>query len=85
MNELRRERLRHEGLLGEKERQARSLRLKCEGLRDAVRGALDPFEPIEELNIEAAFETMSELLSLYMQLLEKLGDIKNIKKALGRG
>jgi len=85
MSELRQERLRHEGLLSEKEREARSLRLKCEGLRDAVRSSLDPFEPIEELNIEAALETMSELWSLYMQLLEKLGDIKNIKKALGRG
>jgi hypothetical protein len=84
MSELRQERLRHEGLLGEKERQAKSLRLKCEALRDAVRSTLDPFEPIEELNIEAAFETMSELLSLYVKLLEELGDIKHIRKALGR-
>ena len=84
MSELRHERLRHEGLLGEKERRAKSLRLKCEGLRDAIRTMLDPFQPIEELNIEAAFETMSELLSLYVKLLEELGDIRNIKKALGR-
>jgi len=85
MSELRQERLRHEGLLSEKEREARSLRLRCETLRGSVRDHLDPFEPIEELNIEAALETMSELWSLYMQLLEKLGDIRNIRKALGRG
>ena len=83
MSDLRRERLQHEGLLGEKERQAKSLELTCASLRDAIRAMLDPFQPVEELNVEAAFETMTELLSLYMHLLELRGDIKNIKKALG--
>jgi len=84
MSDLRRERLQHEGLLGEKEREARSLRLKCEALRDSVRSHLDPFDKIEELNIELAFQAVTDLWQSYLQLLELLGDIKNIKKALGK-
>lgn len=85
MSDLRRERLQHEGLLAQKENEARHLRLKCEGLRDSVRSQLDPLEKIEDLHIEIALEAMTELWSTYLKLLEILGDIKNIKKALGRG
>jgi len=84
MNDLRRERLQHEGLLGEKEREAKSLRLRCEALRDSARSHLDPLEKIEELNIELTFQAVTDLWNAYLQLLELLGEIKNIKKALGK-
>lgn len=81
---LRRERLQHEGLLLEKENQAKHLRLKCEGLRDSVRTYMDPIAKIEDLEIDVAFEAMTGLVGSHLKLTELLGEIKNIKKALGK-
>jgi len=64
--------------------EAKHLRLKCEGLRDSVRVYMDPIAKIEDLEIDLAFEAMTELVAAHLKLTELLGEIRNIKKALGK-
>ena len=79
---IRRERLQAKGRLLEKQNQVRHLKLKCEGLRDTVRLYMDPLAKIEDLEIELAFEVMTELMATYLKLIEGLGELANIEKAL---
>ena len=79
---LRREKLQAEGRLLEKRNEVRHLKLKCEGLRDTVRLYTDPLARIEELEIELAFEAMTELMATHLNLTEALGELANIEKAL---
>ena len=79
---IRRERLQAKGRLLEKQNEVRHLKLKCEGLRDTVRLYMDPLARIEELEIELAFEVMTELMATHLKLTETLGELANIEKAL---
>jgi len=78
------ERLRFQGRLAEKQLKADELKLKIVGLRDSVRVKLDPFEPVEDLNIEVAYELMVDLAAAHIEYVEILGEIQAIKKALGK-
>lgn len=76
--------LKFQGRLGEKEMKARSLKLSAEGLIKSLREILDPFEPVEDLNIELASQEMANLEKTMLELRDTLHDITAIKKALGR-
>ena len=78
------ERLKYQGRLYEKELEAKSLKSLVEGMRDSIRDILDPFESVDDLDIERAFEMMSELASKMIEYKEITGEIKALKKALGR-
>ncbi|MFH2074786.1 MAG: hypothetical protein ABIJ57_05490 [Pseudomonadota bacterium] len=78
------ERLKFQGRLVEKELEARRLKLRIEGLRDSVRDILDPFDAIEELRVDTAFEQMSDLAARWLEHKELVGEIKALRKALGR-
>ena len=78
------ERLQREGRLAEKEMEAKRLELKAKGLIDSVRLHLDPFEKLEEIDIEVASQEMTNLTATLLKYREICGDIKNIRKALGR-
>ena len=81
---MERERLQFQGRLAEKELSAKKLELKAEGLRDVIRLHIDPFAKIEEIDVEVAFQAMTELVDATLEYREILGEIKAIKKALGR-
>lgn len=76
--------LKFQGRLGEKEMEARSLKLSAEGLIKSLREILDPFEAVEDLNIELASQEMANLEKTMLELRDTLHDITAIKKALGR-
>ena len=76
--------LKYKGRLGEKELEAKQLRLGADGLVKSLRDTLDPFEPVEELNIELASQEMANLEKALLELRDTLHDITAIKKALGR-
>lgn len=76
--------LKYKGRLGEKELEAKQLRLGADGLVKSLRDTLDPFEPVEELNIELAFQEMTNLTKTVFTLKTIVNEITAIKKALGR-
>ena len=78
------ERLKHEGRLAEKEREAKRLTLKIKGLVDSMRDALDPFEPALGLDLELVAEQAIEIRSAQIDLVAIDAEIKAILKVLGR-
>jgi predicted PhzF superfamily epimerase YddE/YHI9 len=72
------------GKLAELEELAGQLKLKIEGLRDAIRMHLPQFEPVEDINLEAAVAQAIEARAAQIDYKEALEMIKAIKKALGR-
>lgn len=78
-----REKLQREGRLSVKEKERKGLELRIKGLIDSVRLHLDPLEAIEELNMEVAFQEMSELFQAWLEHREIGADIRAIRKALG--
>ena len=79
------ERLKYEGRLAEKRHELRTLKLKINTLRDAVRSKVDPFEDIERLDADAAAEAAVELAEKVIQYRELIDQIGAIERALGRG
>ena len=79
------ERLTIKGRLAEKEAEARALRLAIEGGVSAVRMLLPPFAPIEELQAQQAAVQAVELAAKHAEYLGVIGEITNMKKALGIG
>jgi hypothetical protein len=77
------ERLKHLGRLEEKKENAKKLRLKIEGLRDAMRENLDQFEPVEDLKLDVVAEQAFEIRNCQIELIEINSTIKAIKKVLG--
>ena len=77
------ERLKFEGRLREKEREAAALKLRIEGLRDSMRSQLDPFEKIEDLKAYLIAGQGVDLSEYYNMYLEALEDIQKLKKELG--
>lgn len=80
------EHLKYEGKLLEKEKEARKLRLKVEGLVRSLRDALELPEitPAEELKGELIAGQALELADTQVVLRQVLEEIKSIKKILGR-
>lgn len=77
------ERLKYEGRLLEYRQQARQLKLRAEGLRDAIRDCLDPFEKIEQLKAERISQQAMELWGVVETYREILDEIARIEKELG--
>ena len=78
------ERQLHQGRLAIKKQEAKALELKIKGLLESVRIHLDPLEKIEELEMEIAFQQMTELFKAWTLYMETLAEIKAARKILGR-
>ena len=79
-----RERQQMEGGLAVGQREAKQLEIKAKGLLESVRLYLNPVEKIEDLEIDIAFQQMSELEATWMKYKGILTDIAKAKKILGR-
>lgn len=79
------ERLQFQGKLGEKEIEAKKIEIKINGLVDAMRNGLSPFEPAAELNTDLIVEQALDLAQLRIDYIRALKEIEAIKKALGKG
>ena len=78
------ERLKFQGRLAEKEREAKTLELRISGLRDGLRETLDPFEAIADLKADVIAAQAVDLAELHIRYMETMGEIAAIRKALGR-
>jgi hypothetical protein len=77
------ERLKFQGRLAEKELEAKTLKLRIEGMIESIRSHLDPFENIENLKsrlIAGQAVDLSEYHTMYMEVLD---EIRLLKKELG--
>lgn len=77
------EALEFRGWLLQQEGDVRTLRMRMDGLRIAIRSNLKEFEEVDELNCEAAAAQAVELASLQIDLKEKLALIAEKKKRYG--
>lgn len=77
------ERLKFMGRLTEKKLKALEIKLRIEGLRDAIRDALDPFEEIEDLKARVVAGQAVDLSELHLSYSELMEDIRKLKKELG--
>lgn len=77
------EKIKHEGRLGEKEREAEGLRLTLRGLVDSLRDKLDPIDPVEELEAAMIQNMSMQFAQRQAELKGVLEDIRKIKKILG--
>lgn len=78
------ERLQFQGRLGEKKIEAKKIEIRMNGLVDAMRNGLSPFEAAEDLNTELIVEQALELAQLRIDYLSAEKEIKAIQKALGK-
>lgn len=76
--------LKFRGRLEEKRLQAESIRIRMEGLRNAIREALDPFEDLEHLKCEHAAALAVELANLQIEYKQLNAEMDAIRRALGR-
>lgn len=72
------------GRLEEAKLQAKSLKLKAEGLRDSVRDHLDPFEEVFDLKLDVVATQALELAELQIQHKAVSEKIKALEKSLGK-
>jgi hypothetical protein len=77
------ERQKFKGKLLEKQQEAERLRLLLKGLVKSMRDALDPTEPVEELDRELIVQEAAEFGMKQIDLLEVLREIRMIKRELG--
>lgn len=80
MNEL----LKYEGRLRRLELDAKSLKIKVDGLVLSMRGLLDQFAPIEDLQGEVIADQALSLANAQGEYVAVLAKIKAVEKALGR-
>jgi len=85
MSDLRRERLQHEARLLSKQYEAKELTVRCEPVRDLIRSKLDPYIPLDQIDILVAAEAMEDLIRMLGQYHQLLSEIETIKQDLGRG
>ena len=78
------ERLQFQGKSGEKKIEAKKIEVKMNGLIEAMRNNLNPFEEIEYLNTELIVEQALDLAQLKIDYIGALKEIKAIQKALGK-
>ena len=79
------ERLTIRGRLAEKEAEARRLEMSIDGDVLAVRSMLPPFVPTRDLQAQQAAVQAVELAAKHAEYLGVIGEIANMKKALGIG
>ncbi len=77
------ERLKFQGRLSERNRQAKLLERRLSGLRDSLRNHLDPFESVDELKGDLVAEEAVQFGSIQLEYIQILNEIKALKKALG--
>jgi hypothetical protein len=78
------ERLQFQGRLGEKKIEAKKIEVRMNGLVEAMRNDLNPFEEVEDLNTELIVEQALDLAQLKINYIGALKEIKAIQKALGK-
>jgi hypothetical protein len=76
--------LKHEGRLSRKRLEEKEIRLKLDGLREAMRDLLDPFEPHERIRGDVLAQQAVEYENARIRLLEVIEEIAAIERALGR-
>lgn len=77
------ERIKHRGRLAEAREKASRLKLKLMGLVETMRSHLDPFEPVESLNLDLVAELAIEARAAQIDYQAVLEEIRAISKALG--
>lgn len=78
------ERLKFEGRLTVKIKEAKQVKISIESDRDSLRDALDPFSSVDELESER-ISNLSVILSAELIEYNRLNaEIRAIKKALGK-
>ena len=77
------ERLKFQGKLLEKQRDAERIRLSLKGLVGSLRDALDPTEAVEELDRDLIIQQAAEFGMKQIDLLGALEEIRVLKKELG--
>ena len=78
------ERLRHEGHLAVKEKEARKLEIQLDGLVKSLRENLDPLEKPENLDAPLIAEQAFDLAAKHSAYLETLAEIRKAREILGR-
>jgi len=79
------ERLRLMGRLEEKRMKAREIRMKMDGLRDALRLKLDKYEPLERLSCSQIAQMAVDMAAQQIVYKDLLEDIAAIERDLGVG
>ncbi|PKN67175.1 MAG: hypothetical protein CVU57_04280 [Deltaproteobacteria bacterium HGW-Deltaproteobacteria-15] len=77
------ERLKFQGKLYEKNIEAKRLQELLKGLVKSLRDALDPTEPVEQLDRELIVQQAGEFGMKQIELLEVMAEIRVIKRELG--
>lgn len=77
------ERLKFQGKLQEKKQEAERLRMLLRGLVTSLRDALDPTEPVENLDRELIVQQAAEFGLKQIDLLAVMDEIRFLKKELG--
>jgi len=78
------ERLAREGQLAETREKLKESELRLTYIRDALRRELDPFEPVENLKVEAIKLMASDLLNHHRDYMKLLELEKKLCEALGK-
>lgn len=77
------ERLQNEGRLAETRAKIKEMKLRLTYVRDALRQALDPFEPLENLKVETIKLMAVDFAGYHKDYMELLDLEKALCKALG--
>ena len=77
------ERLKFQGRLAEKELEAKTLKLRIDGMIASIRSQLDPFETIENLKSRLIAGQAVDLSEYHTMYMETIDEIRLLKKELG--
>ena len=77
------ERLKFQGRLAEKELEAKTLKLRIEGMIASIRSHLDPFENLENLKSRLIAGQAVDLSEYHTMYMETIDEIRLLKKELG--
>jgi hypothetical protein len=80
---MKEERLRLRGRLEESRMKAREVALKMDGLRDALRGKLDKYEPLKSLQCALIAQMAIDLAAQHIIYRDLLEEIAAIERDLG--
>jgi len=84
MSDFNEERLRHQGLLQEKEQAAKVLAMRLDELRGGIRRYFDPFVAVAEIEAERGLQLAIEFSDAQNEYKALIAEISVIRKALGR-
>ena len=77
------ERLKFQGRLAEKELEAKTLKLRIDGMIASIRSQLDPFENIENLKSRLIAGQAVDLSEYHTMYMETIDEIRLLNKELG--